>query len=398
MATAIYINTDLKDLTANAVASEKRPTQIVRLPQIVEGETVSANLYLVNSAGSYDSRSGSGSVAVAVSISSRGKAATSGTFTLTDGVDTTAAINFDASAQAVEDALNALNSNTGAFGSRVIVTKLAAGSYRIIFNDAGSRADLTGTSINLAPESEVTVGTSVPGTIDANITGFTITGTNTIMDGTWTKDESLVFGKVAFSNGNNGAIRWTGTLWNFIDSFEGERYYFAPEQDTTYPWQVTSWMVDYGDGSPSFGSFTGTPIVRAQQVIEISQQPAIYTDTTSTITNGFSVSLSANNARVQQLIASGGEAFFEVKIDTDVICQVPITVLPAVAAPNSLPATSLPEGASLSYVNAQLALKANVNAPNFTGLQEHSNNTHAIAAGLSAGDVYRHGDHLMIVH
>lgn len=304
MATAIYINTDLKDLTANAVASEKRPTQIVRLPQIVEGETVSANLYLVNSAGSYDSRSGSGSVAVAVSISSRGKAATSGTFTLTAGSETTAAINFDASAQAVEDALNALNSNTGAFGSRVIVTKLAAGSYRIIFNDAGARSDLTGTSINLAPESEVTVGTSV----------------------------------------------------------------------------------------------TGTASVRAQQVIEISQQPAIYTDTTSTITNGFSVSLSANNARVQQLIASGGEAFFEVKIDQDVICQVPITVLPAVAAPNSLPATSLPEGASLSYVNAQLALKANVNAPNFTGLQEHSNNTHAIAAGLSAGDVYRHGDHLMIVH
>lgn len=304
MATAIYINTDLKDLTANAVASVNRPTQLVRLPQIIEGETVAANLYFVNSNGAYDSRSGSGSVAVAVSISARGQAATSGTWTLSDGSDTTTALQYNASAEAVQTALNALNSNAGAFSTKVAVTKLANGSYRVIFATAGAKSNLTGTSVDLAPESEVTAGTSV----------------------------------------------------------------------------------------------TGTGSIKAQQVIEISQQPAIYTDTTSTITNGFSLNLSANNARVQQLIASGGNAFFEVKVDQDVICQVPVSVLAAVAAPNSLPASDLPEGASISYVNAQLALKANVNAPNFTGLQEHSNNSHAIAAGLSAGDVYRHGDSLKIVH
>ena len=39
MATEIFINTDLRDLTANAVASKSSPTKVVEMPQIVEGET-----------------------------------------------------------------------------------------------------------------------------------------------------------------------------------------------------------------------------------------------------------------------------------------------------------------------------------------------------------------------
>ena len=59
MANHIYINTDLKDLTANAVANINRPTQVVRLPQIIEGEIVDVVLHLVKSDGQYDARSGS---------------------------------------------------------------------------------------------------------------------------------------------------------------------------------------------------------------------------------------------------------------------------------------------------------------------------------------------------
>ncbi len=248
MATEIFINTDLKDLTANVVANKNRPTQVVRLPQIVEGETLDVELSLVNSNGGYDSRSGDSDVDLAVAVSAKGAAATSGTFTLTAGTETTAAIAYNASGQAVQDALNALNSNTGAYGSTVVVTKLAAGSYRVIFDTVGARTIFGGTSIDLAPESEVVAATSV----------------------------------------------------------------------------------------------VGSSTIRAQQVIEISQQPAIYTSTWTTHANKFNGQLDANTARVQEFIAAGLEAYFEVKVDNDVVCQVPIAVLPAVAAPNSLPAHTLP--------------------------------------------------------
>ena len=249
MATEIFINTDLKDLTANVVANKNRPTQVVRLPQIVEGETLDVELSLVNSNGGYDSRSGSSDVDLAVAVSAKGAAATSGTFTLTAATETTAPIAYNASGQAVQDALNALNSNTGAYGSTVVVTKLAAGSYRVIFDTVGARTVFGGTSIDLAPESEVVAATSV----------------------------------------------------------------------------------------------VGSSTIRAQQIIEISQQPAIYTSTWTTGSNKFTGELDANTARVQEFIAAGLEAYFEVKVDDDVISQVPVTVLPAVAAPNSLPAHTLPE-------------------------------------------------------
>jgi len=269
MATKIYINTDLKDLTANAVANKNRPTQVVRLPQIVEGETLDVELSLVNSGGGYDTRSGDATVSLAVAVSARGAAATSGTFTLTASTETTAPLAWNASAEAVEGALNALNSGSGAYGSKVDVKKLNSGSYRIIFKDVGARTDFGGTSIDLAPESEVTIATAV----------------------------------------------------------------------------------------------VGSATIRAQMIIEISQQPAIYTSTWTTHANKFNGQLNANTARVQELIATGQDAFFEVKADDDVICQVPIAVLSAVAAPNSLPAHTLPS--NLNDFANDPSTNGNFNAANW---------------------------------
>jgi hypothetical protein len=247
MATSVYINTDLKDLTANAVANINRPTQVVRLPQMVEGEVVDVVLHLVKSNGAYDARSGT-AVDVAVAISAKGKAATSGTFKLNAGTQSTGNLSWNASAEAVAGALNALNGGSGAYGSKVSVSKLANGSYRVIFNDVGARVDIAGQSLDLAPESEVTAATSV----------------------------------------------------------------------------------------------VGSPTIRAQQVIEISQQPAIFSETWAVAGSTWTGQLNANTARVQELIAEGADAFFEIKVGTDVVCQVPISILPSVAAPNSFPAHTLP--------------------------------------------------------
>ena len=248
MANHIYINTDLKDLTANAVANINRPTQVVRLPQIIEGEVVDVVLHLVKSDGQYDARSGSVEV-VEVAVSAKGKAATSGTFRLNAGLEITGALTWNASAEAVAGALNALNGGTGAYGSQVSVAKLANGVYRVIFNDAGVRVDMAGQSLDLAPESTIGISTSV-----------------------------------------------------------------------------------VGSGS-----------IRAQQVIEISQQPAIYSETWASVGSTWTGQLDANTSRVQEMIAGAAEAFFEIKVGSDVVCQIPISILPSVAAPNSFPAHTLPD-------------------------------------------------------
>ena len=248
MANHIYINTDLKDLTANAVANINRPTQVVRLPQIIEGEVVDVVLHLVKSDGQYDARSGT-AVDVEVAVSAKGKAATSGTFRLNAGIEITGALTWNASAEAVAGALNALNGGTGAYGSQVSVSKLANGVYRVIFNDAGVRVDMAGQSLDLAPESTIGISTSV-----------------------------------------------------------------------------------VGSGS-----------IRAQQVIEISQQPAIYSETWASVGSTWTGQLDANTSRVQEMIAGAAEAFFEIKVGSDVVCQIPISILPSVAAPNSFPAHTLPD-------------------------------------------------------
>ena len=248
MANHIYINTDLKDLTANAVANINRPTQVVRLPQIIEGEVVDVVLHLVKSNGQYDARSGSVEV-VEVAVSAKGKAATSGTFRLNAGLEITGALTWNASAEAVAGALNALNGGTGAYGSQVSVAKLANGVYRVIFNDAGVRVDMAGQSLDLAPESTIGISTSV----------------------------------------------------------------------------------------------VGSASIRAQQVIEISQQPAIYSETWASVGSTWTGQLDANTSRVQEMIAGAAEAFFEIKVGSDVVCQIPISILPSVAAPNSFPAHTLPD-------------------------------------------------------
>lgn len=248
MANHIYINTDLKDLTANAVANINRPTQVVRLPQIIEGEVVDVVLHLVKSDGQYDARSGT-AVDVEVAVSAKGKAATSGTFRLNAGIQITGALAWNASAEAVAGALNALNGGTGAYGSQVSVAKLANGVYRVIFNDAGVRVDMAGQSLDLAPESTIGISTSV----------------------------------------------------------------------------------------------VGSASIRAQQVIEISQQPAIYSETWASVGSTWTGQLDANTSRVQEMIAGAAEAFFEIKVGSDVVCQIPISILPSVAAPNSFPAHTLPD-------------------------------------------------------
>ena len=84
-----------------------------------------------------------------VSVGELGGVPDGGTFTLTYGGDTTAAIDYNATASAISTIINALASITSAGG--VTVTSAAAGSYRITFVTNGVRTDFTSNTTPLSP-------------------------------------------------------------------------------------------------------------------------------------------------------------------------------------------------------------------------------------------------------
>lgn len=84
-----------------------------------------------------------------------GESPTLGTFTLTYGADTTAALDYNITAAALETALNALASITSAGG--IDVTGPDSGPYQIVFRTAGSRTSITGNADLLYPLSSIQV-------------------------------------------------------------------------------------------------------------------------------------------------------------------------------------------------------------------------------------------------
>ena len=205
----LYINTDRGDISRAFVKSTSEPTTNALPPALVAGNKRNIEVYLIDSAGNYDARSGASNYALSIGAGPIAGTPSSGTFTLTDGTVTTTALAHNASAQAVEDALNALNSSAGPFSQLVDVTSNYDGNYLVKFRTTGAVAALSGDASELSPQSAVVV------------------------------DEARA-----------------------------------------------------GDGS-----------TKEQQYIRLLRQPAIFQDSFTQIANGWSGELSANNARVLELMA-----------------------------------------------------------------------------------------------
>ena len=205
----LYINTDRGDISRAFVKSTSEPIADSNVPALVAGNKRNIEVYLIDSAGNYDARSGASNYALSIGAGPLAGTPSSGTFTLTDGTSTTTALAFNAGAQVVEDALNALNSGAGPHSQLVDVTSTYDGNYRVKFRTTGAVANLSGDASELSPASAVVI------------------------------DEAVA-----------------------------------------------------GDGS-----------TKEQQYIRLLRQPAIFQDTFTQIANGWSGELSANNARVLELMA-----------------------------------------------------------------------------------------------
>ena len=230
----IFINTQ-RPVDRSIVAGINQPQREAPAGAFVAGSSYDINLYFVLNDGTYDSRSGGGTTDVQLAV---GTIATpqSGSFTITDGTDT-ATIEYGASAQAVEDALNALNSDTGpnvGTASLVDVEKQSDTQYTITWRTLGAMTALSGASVSLHPESTPSASIAVAGSA------------------------------------------------------------------TAY----------------------------AQQVIEVTRQPAIYEQTWSTITNGHSATVAFNTTRLlQSMVLEQGEPFWlEIKLDGETVCREVVSV------------------------------------------------------------------------
>lgn len=148
----LYINTDATN-PQGALVTGVGLGAGAATPTFVGGDTYTMRLFLVNRAG-VDSASGSGSYSIKVGLGTPGAIPTGGTFTLSDGVDTTSGIDYNASAATVQTALNALNSSAGPFSDTVTVTKGADGLYLIKWDSVGSHANLTIDTDSLTPDSD----------------------------------------------------------------------------------------------------------------------------------------------------------------------------------------------------------------------------------------------------
>ena len=157
----IFINTE-RPVDRSIVAGINQPQREAPAGAFVAGSSYDTNLYFVLNDGTYDAASGQAGQDVQVAISTIGKPQ-GGTYTLTDGTDTTAAIEYGASAQAVEDALNALNTDTGPFADLVDVVKQSDTQYSITFRTLGAQTVLSGSTVSLFPESTPTASIAVDG-------------------------------------------------------------------------------------------------------------------------------------------------------------------------------------------------------------------------------------------
>lgn len=160
----IFINTE-KPVDRAIVAGLNQPQREAASSAWVAGSSYDINLYFVQNDGTYDAASGQAGQTVELAIAPVSEPE-SGTFTLTDGTDTTAAISYGASGQDVEDALNALNSDTGpnlGTASLVDVEKVNDTQYAITFRTLGAMTALSGNTVSLYPESTVTGSIAVTG-------------------------------------------------------------------------------------------------------------------------------------------------------------------------------------------------------------------------------------------
>ena len=153
MTQTLTVNAARPNLYTALVASLRQPYTPKQFPKLVFGETVGVNLYLANDA----ARSSVYGFTARISITLDDVKPKAGTFTISDGGESTAALEWDATETEIKAALNKLNLNTGPFGCTVTVDKYANGSFNVFFDLVGARPALAVAVSGIQPVSSASI-------------------------------------------------------------------------------------------------------------------------------------------------------------------------------------------------------------------------------------------------
>jgi len=163
MAHTLTVNSSRSLLSTALVTSKSQPYSPSPFPDLSFGETVYFNLYITDG-DQYDTRSGLAGYNPRIVITLADQKPESGVFTVSDNVDITSSLDYDASAAELEIALNEMNDGNGPFGDNVTVSKFQNGSYSILFNSDGDHPELSVDVSGLSPKSIASVLPLVNGT------------------------------------------------------------------------------------------------------------------------------------------------------------------------------------------------------------------------------------------
>lgn len=113
--------------------------------------------------------------------------------TLTSSIETTAALDWDATETEIETALNELNDDTGPYSDTVKVAKYANGSFNVFFDSVGDHAALTVSVSNIQPVSAASIISIVEGSattreqqlIQIKVSPLVLTSTGTEITDGW---------------------------------------------------------------------------------------------------------------------------------------------------------------------------------------------------------------------
>lgn len=164
MAQSLHVYPAAPRLNTALVAGLNQPHSPAAFPMLAFGGKEDVDLYLTDGAGGYQARSGASGYSPRITVTRVDPAPVAGTFTLSDGTDTTAPLDYDARASEVQAALNALNGSTGPHADTVTVTRHGPGAYSIQFDTTASVAPLTADVTRIQPESTASIYEIVAGT------------------------------------------------------------------------------------------------------------------------------------------------------------------------------------------------------------------------------------------
>lgn len=340
------------DPTSNIAYKGLNTNEFITDPYFFYGDTKTIELYLRQTVdGTNQLIDFPASPSIKVSIGPIDDSPNAGTFTLTYGADTTAALAYNITASALQTALNGLASITSAGG--VVVTKVGD-NYTIEFNNTGDRTAFTANTGALFPLSTAVISVVQDGTATApEIVIFHLRQSSVVNATSWTaiSTGSMAIGEIIpwAVFGLDGSVTYSLTIDEQIVGGWFSLNYTAVNTDYSFissPISFGASALDIYNAIGFTANINGKPVISVNKIsnyhytITIKYQPdtaGLDADGSNIITaSGYKGTLAINTPGSLVLLDGNElvETYLAVQISESgapqTVLQIPCTLLSSV--------------------------------------------------------------------